>query len=115
MRRGAVGETAAEPTMICRCEEILSDEIAAALLAGARTVNDVKWRTRAGMGLCQGVYCVPVIAAMVAQATGTSLAEVAPLTARPPVRPIALEALADLAEPEAPATDGTGDYHSQDR
>ena len=57
-------------TLICRCEEILLEEIVAALAAGAQTVNDVKRRTRAGMGACQGIFCVPVIAAMVAQATG---------------------------------------------
>jgi hypothetical protein len=109
-----VAEPATEPTMICRCEEILSDEIAAALLAGARTVNDVKWRTRAGMGLCQGIYCVPVIAAMVAQATATPIAQVAPLTARPPVRPLALEALAELAEDGRPPGQTSADYHSEE-
>lgn len=87
-------------TLICRCEEIRSEEIVAALAAGAATVNDVKRRTRAGMGVCQGIFCVPVIAAMVAQATGTSIDRVAPMTSRPPVRPIPLETLASLTEAE---------------
>jgi NAD(P)H-nitrite reductase large subunit len=82
----------------CRCEEILDSEIAGAIAAGARTVDDVKRRTRAGMGACQGIYCVPVIEALVAQATGTTVDRVAPMTARPPVRVVALEALADLDE-----------------
>ena len=89
----------------CRCEDILVEEIAQALAAGAETVNDVKRRTRAGMGLCQGIYCVPFIAALVAEATGTPLERVAPITARPPLRPIALEALAeldDLTDPDSP-------------
>jgi NAD(P)H-nitrite reductase large subunit len=85
-------------TMICRCEEVLDGEIAAALASGARTVDDVKRRTRAGMGVCQGVFCMPVIAALVAQATGERIDQIAPMTARPPVRPIALEALARLSE-----------------
>ena len=92
-------------TLVCRCEEILGEEIVAAIAAGAVTVNDVKRRTRAGMGLCQGIYCVPFIAALVAEATGTPLERVAPITARPPLRPIALEALAeldDLTDPDSP-------------
>lgn len=82
---------------VCRCEEVLSEEVAGAISSGARTVNDVKRWTRAGMGVCQGVYCVPAIASLVAEATGMAIGTVAPMTARAPARPIRLEALADLA------------------
>ena len=85
-------------TLLCRCEEIADEEIVAAIAAGAVTVNDVKRRTRAGMGSCQGIFCIPAIAALVARATGTGIENVAPMTARPPVRPVPLEALANLAE-----------------
>jgi NAD(P)H-nitrite reductase large subunit len=89
-----------ERTLICRCEEVDVADIVAALQHGARSVDDVKRRTRAGMGACQGIFCVPAVAAMVSEATGTPLAELAPMTARPPVRPIPLEALAQVrAEP----------------
>jgi NAD(P)H-nitrite reductase large subunit len=71
---------------LCRCEEITADEIHRAIEAGARTVNDVKRQTRAGMGVCQGIYCVPEIAQILTALTGTSLSDIAPLTARPPVR-----------------------------
>lgn len=81
-------------TLACRCEEIPSETIVEAIMAGARSVDEVKRRTRAGMGACQGIYCMPVIAAMVAQATGVSIDRVVPMTARPPVRPIPLDALA---------------------
>jgi len=87
---------AAGATFVCRCEEILLEEIVAAITAGAQTVDDVKRRTRAGMGTCQGIFCVPVIAAMVAQATGVPMDRVAGITARPPVRPLMLAGLADL-------------------
>lgn len=86
--------------VVCRCEEILRSEIAAAIAIGATTVNDVKRWTRAGMGVCQGMYCMPFIAGMVAQATATSLDRIAPMTARAPVRPIRLDALAELAHDE---------------
>jgi hypothetical protein len=85
-----------EGTLICRCEEILLEEIVAAFAAGAQTVDDVKRRTRAGMGVCQGIFCVPVIAAIAAQATGLPIERVAGMTMRPPVRPLPLEALATL-------------------
>jgi hypothetical protein len=85
-----------EATLTCRCEEIMLEEIVAAFAAGAQTVDDVKRRTRAGMGACQGIFCVPVIAAMAAQATGLPIERVAGMTTRPPVRPIALEALASV-------------------
>jgi bacterioferritin-associated ferredoxin len=85
-----------EATLTCRCEEILLQEIVAALAAGAQTVDDVKRRTRAGMGACQGIYCVPVIAAMAAQATRVPIDHVAGITVRPPVRPLAVEVLAIL-------------------
>lgn len=83
-------------TLTCRCEEILLEEIVAAFAEGAQTVDDVKRRTRAGMGACQGIYCVPVIAAMAAQATGVPIDRVAGMTMRPPLRSLALEALASL-------------------
>lgn len=78
---------------ICRCEEISDETIARAVLAGALSVDDVKRRTRAGMGACQGIYCMPIIAAMVAQGTGAPIEDLAPMTARPPVRPLPLGAL----------------------
>ena len=86
----------AEPSFVCRCEEILLEEVVAAITDGAQTVDDIKRRTRVGMGICQGIFCVPVIAALVAQATGVPVARVAGITARPPARPVMLEALADL-------------------
>lgn len=86
-----------DAVLICRCEEIREATVAQALLNGAQSVDDVKRRTRAGMGACQGIYCVPAVAALVAQATGTPVDELAPMTARPPVRPIPLAALASLA------------------
>ena len=86
----------ARAAFVCRCEEILLEEVVAAITAGAQTVDDIKRRTRAGMGTCQGIFCVPVIAAMVAQATGVPIDRVAGLTARPPVRPVMLAALAYL-------------------
>ena len=79
-------------TMICRCEEIMESEVLAAIHAGARTLDDVKRRTRSGMGLCQGKTCQQIIARLLARELGCSPASIAPSSARPPTRPLPLSA-----------------------
>jgi NAD(P)H-nitrite reductase large subunit len=83
---------------VCRCEEITLEEVQRALDDGARTVNDVKRQTRAGMGLCQGIYCVSEIARMIARDAGMTPEVVAPMTARAPVRVVSLRDLAAASE-----------------
>ncbi len=41
----------------CRCELVTEGEILAAIKRGARTLDGLKFRTRAGMGRCQGGFC----------------------------------------------------------
>jgi glycerol-3-phosphate dehydrogenase len=43
--------------IICRCEKVSEAEIINAIKNGATTLDGVKFRTRAGMGRCQGGYC----------------------------------------------------------
>ena len=45
--------------IICRCETVTEAEIVEAIRRGARSVDGVKRRTRAGMGRCQGGFCSP--------------------------------------------------------
>ena len=56
--------------IICRCQEVTRQEILQAIADGAVTVDGVKKRTRAGMGLCQGKTCERLIARIVAEQTG---------------------------------------------
>ena len=86
------------PRYICRCEEITEADILDAIAEGAVGVNDVKRRTRAGMGICQGIFCVQPIALLLHARTGIPLAEIVPMTARPPVRLVPLGRLADMEE-----------------
>jgi D-hydroxyproline dehydrogenase subunit alpha len=81
-------------TVVCRCEEVTRADLDAAI-ASTGDVNVIKSYTRAGMGLCQGRNCRRQIAALVAAATGTPIADVPAATARPPARPVPLAALAD--------------------
>ena len=48
-------------TLVCRCEQVTEAEIRAAIRrpVGARSIDAVKRRTRAGMGRCQGGFCSP--------------------------------------------------------
>ena len=47
--------------VICRCEMVTEGEILDAIHRplGARTLDGVKRRTRAGMGRCQAGFCTP--------------------------------------------------------
>ncbi|HYA22435.1 MAG TPA: NAD(P)/FAD-dependent oxidoreductase [Thermoproteota archaeon] len=45
--------------VVCRCEHVTKGEILEAIRRGATTVDGVKFRTRAGMGRCQGGFCGP--------------------------------------------------------
>ncbi len=86
--------------IICRCEEVDEETIVGAIAEGALTLADIKRRTRAGMGLCQGRSCRRLVSRIIAQETGQALAAVSPATFRPPVRPTPLGALAVGEEDE---------------
>ena len=68
----------------------------AAVTAGHRDPNQVKFITRCGMGPCQGRQCGAAVAAIVAAACDQPPGVVAPYRVRPPLRPISLEELAAL-------------------
>lgn len=77
-----------EEVLICRCQEVTEQEILDAIHDGATTVDGVKRRTRACMGLCQGKTCGRLVQRIVAQETGKDPAEVLPQKSRMPVRPV---------------------------
>ena len=74
--------------IICRCQEVTRQEILDAIADGAVTVDGVKRRTRAGMGLCQGKTCQRLVAKLIAEQTGRPMAEILPPTSRMPVPPV---------------------------
>jgi glycerol-3-phosphate dehydrogenase len=43
--------------IVCRCEKVTEAEVVEAVRRGAATLDGIKFRTRAGMGRCQGGYC----------------------------------------------------------
>jgi len=82
--------------IICRCEEVTKREILQAIKDGARSVDEAKRMTRAGMGLCQSKVCYKLIARLIREMTGKPLANIPPFTKRPPIRPLPAETLANL-------------------
>ncbi len=80
-------------TIVCRCEELKASDIIQAIADGATSLRDVKGRTRAGMGHCQGRMCASAIAAMIARQRGIPIEEAGFSSIRPPVKPVPLAAL----------------------
>ena len=62
--------------VVCRCELVTEAEIDEAIRRGATTLDGLKFRTRAGMGRCQGGFCTPRCMQLLADAAGTRLADV---------------------------------------
>ena len=55
--------------IVCRCETVTEAEVRASIRrpVGARSIDGVKRRTRAGMGRCQGGFCMPRVLAILAE------------------------------------------------
>ena len=83
-----------ERTYLCRCECITVGAVREAIAEGNLTVNDIKRRSRAGMGICQGIYCLDQIAQLLID-HGLEPASIEPMTARPPARLIPLVVAAE--------------------
>jgi bacterioferritin-associated ferredoxin len=90
-------ELATGETVVCRCESVTRAQLDDAIDATA-DISVVKGLTRAGMGLCQGRNCQRQIASLIARRHGRPLASIPPTTARFPVRPVPIGALAQAAE-----------------
>lgn len=62
--------------IVCRCEMVSVKEIKDAIKRGARTLDGIKFRTRAQAGRCHGGFCTMRIAKIMAQEMGVPLTEV---------------------------------------
>ena len=64
--------------VICRCETITEGEILDAIhrVPGARSLDGVKRRTRAGMGRCQGGFCSPKVMEILARELKVPMSEI---------------------------------------
>ena len=64
--------------IVCRCEQVTEGEILRAIRENppAKDIDGVKRRTRSGMGRCQGGFCQPFVAELIAKERGISLTNV---------------------------------------
>lgn len=77
-RAQAVAQNPAFGHIVCRCEQVSEAEILEAIHAPlhATTVVGVKRRCRAGTGRCQGGFCGPYVAELIARELGIQMSEV---------------------------------------
>ncbi len=64
--------------IVCRCEQITEGEIIRAIKENppARDIDGIKRRTRSGMGRCQGGFCQPFVAEILARELGKDMTEI---------------------------------------
>ena len=77
-RNALIKEKPAYGQIICRCESVSEGEILDAIHRplGARSLDGVKRRVRAGMGRCQGGFCAPRVMEILARELGIPETEV---------------------------------------
>ena len=74
-KNAIIARDASYGRIVCRCEQITEGEIVRAIRENppANDVDGVKRRTRAGMGRCQGGFCQPYVAELIARERGVTL------------------------------------------
>lgn len=85
--------------MICRCEDVHLSQVESCIQEGGSSVSlsEIKLQTRAGMGICQGRTCGPLLYA-VAENCGRLDPDGRTLSRNEPFRPVTLGSLAAAAE-----------------
>ncbi len=64
--------------IVCRCEQVSLGEVKQAINnpLGVATIDGVKRRVRAGMGRCQGGFCMPLVTKTIAEEKGIAYSDV---------------------------------------
>lgn len=77
-RAAKIRENPAYGAIVCRCEQISEGEILDAIhgILGAKTLDGVKRRTRAGMGRCQSGFCSPRVMELLSRELSLDLTEI---------------------------------------
>ena len=88
-----------DDTILCRCERLEIGRIRSEIDRGAASLAVLKRRTRLGMGRCQGRYCTPVAAHLLAARTGRPRRLDDAFAPRLPAKPFPAIALA-IEKPE---------------
>ena len=86
--------TEKKEALVCRCEDITIDEIRQCIADGCTTIDEIKHRTRAGMGPCQGRTCRMLIAGELSRALHVPVSEILMPSFRVPAVPTSIEMMA---------------------
>ncbi len=62
--------------VVCVCNKVTEAQVVEAIRRGARTIDGIKFRTRASFGRCQGGFCLPKLAQILADELNIPLNEV---------------------------------------
>ena len=87
-----------DDTIVCRCEEITASTLRTLVDQGCHDPNQAKSLCRAGMGPCQGRMCAVSVAEIIAARRGISVEDVGFLRVRPPLKPVTLKSLSNVAK-----------------
>ncbi|MGX9417887.1 FAD-dependent oxidoreductase [Vibrio sp. WJH972] len=85
-----------DETLVCRCEEITAGQIRQAIAQGASHPAQIKARTRAGMGPCQGRMCAATISEIIADNCAIDITDVGTMRVRTPLKPLSIEQFANM-------------------
>lgn len=84
--------------IICRCKEITEKEVLEIIRKGVTDIDGIKRALGAGMGLCQGKTCSPLIMRLIHKSTGIPVKQIKMQTSRPPVRPVPVKTISELKQ-----------------
>lgn len=62
--------------VVCRCEFVTEGEVCDAIERGSTTVDGLKFRTRAGMGRCQGGFCASRCIELLSTELGVEMSDI---------------------------------------
>ncbi len=74
--------------IVCKCENVTLKDVIDAIEKGYTDLESLKRYLRIGMGPCQGLYCLPIVARELMRRTGKSFEEIFMPKNRPPITPI---------------------------
>ena len=82
-----------EDFTVCRCENVTYSEVMREMEKGVNNSREMKLKTRAGMGFCNGRTCGPLINKITGD-TQPAEPQFMHLKSQPPIRMISFETLA---------------------
>lgn len=86
-----------DDTVVCRCEEVTAGQLRRVVRHWPYDLPGVKGALRTGMGLCQGRICGRIVAGLIAADLGRPEETLGGLSARPPLKPVPMGALAAMS------------------